>query len=202
MPTLRHQLDLERCPHCRVDRPSLTKVHQAQTNDYTGASQRCWRVYACARCGGLVTAAAPNWDSAISECYPAAATADSSLPPRARDYLQQSLNSLHTPAGAVMLAASAVDAMLKAKAYKNGSLYSRIDKAAEDHVITNEMAQWAHEVRLDANEQRHADEAVSSPSQEDARRCVDFAVALGQFMFVLPARVEKGISEAKGSDHD
>jgi hypothetical protein len=39
-----------------------------------------------------------------------------------------------------MLSASAVDAMLKVKGYKSGSLYSRIDKAAEDHMITSEMA--------------------------------------------------------------
>ena len=45
--------------------------------------------------------------------------------------------------------------MLKKKEYKKGSLYSRIDKAAEDHLITEEMAKWAHEVRLDSNEPRH-----------------------------------------------
>lgn len=96
-----------------------------------------------------------------------------------------------------MLAASAVDAMLKAKDYRQGSLYARIDKAAGDHLITKEMAGWAHEVRLDANEQRHADEEVPLPTGEDARRSLDFAMALGQFMFVLPARVERGLEEAK-----
>ena len=43
--------------------------------------------------------------------------------------------------------------MLKAKDYTEGSLYSRIDKAVEDRLITKEMAAWAHEVRLDANDQ-------------------------------------------------
>lgn len=51
-----------------------------------------------------------------------------------------------------MLAASAVDALLKLKGYTAGSLYARIEKAAEDHVITQDMAKWAHEVRLDAND--------------------------------------------------
>jgi hypothetical protein len=121
---------------------------------------------------------------------------DESLPPTARSYLDQSLNSLHAPAGAVMLAASSVDAMLKVKGYKGGSLYSRINKAAEDHLITEGMAKWAHEVRLDANDQRHADEAAPLPSAADARKCVDFAMALGQFLFVLPDRVERGLAEA------
>jgi hypothetical protein len=55
-----------------------------------------------------------------------------------------------------MLAASAVDAMLKHKNYTVGSLKDRIDKAAKDHLITSEMAAWAHEIRLDANDERHA----------------------------------------------
>jgi hypothetical protein len=96
-----------------------------------------------------------------------------------------------------MLAASAVDAMLKAKGLKEGSLYSRIDRAALDHVITSEMARWAHEVRLDANDQRHADEAAPLPQQADAKRLVDFALALAQLMFVLPARVQRGIEDAQ-----
>jgi len=95
-----------------------------------------------------------------------------------------------------MLAASAVDAMLKAKNFTTGSLYARIDEAAKKHVITPEMAQWAHDVRLDAKDQHHADDSAPLPTTDDARRAVDFAAALGQFMFVLPARVQRGLSQA------
>jgi hypothetical protein len=98
-----------------------------------------------------------------------------------------------------MLAASAVDAMLKAKDYKKGSLYDRIDKAVSDHLITDDMSKWAHEVRLDANDQRHADEGAPSPNKADAERVVDFARALGDFLFVFPARVTRGISKAAGN---
>lgn len=96
-----------------------------------------------------------------------------------------------------MCAASAVDAMLKDKGYKKGSLYERIDASAKDHVITEEMAKWAHAVRLDANDQRHDDESTSIASQEDGERAIAFTKALGQFMFVIPALVAKGISEAE-----
>ena len=95
-----------------------------------------------------------------------------------------------------MLAASAVDSMLKTKNYRDGSLYARIEQAAKDHLITQDMAKWAHEVRLDANDQRHADELSSLPTQDDARRCVDFAISLAQFLFVLPAQVQRGIADA------
>ena len=91
-----------------------------------------------------------------------------------------------------MLCGSSVDAMLKEKNYKDGSLYKRIDEAAKDHLITSEMAEWAHEVRLDANDQRHADESTELPTQAEAEKCIDFTKALGEFLFVLPSRVERG----------
>jgi len=94
-----------------------------------------------------------------------------------------------------MLTASAVDAMLKAKGYSEGSLYIRIDKASKDHLITEEMAKWAHAVRLDANDQRHADEGSELPTEADAKRSIDFATSLAMFLFTLPARVSKGLAQ-------
>ncbi|MNW06866.1 hypothetical protein D3C71_2033470 [compost metagenome] len=54
------------------------------------------------------------------------------------------------------------------------------------------MAAWAHEVRLDANDQRHDDEDGALPDEADARKSIEFATALAQFLFVLPARVARG----------
>jgi hypothetical protein len=96
-----------------------------------------------------------------------------------------------------MLAASAVDAMLKEKGLKDGSLYNRIEQAAANHLITPGMAEWAHEVRLDANDQRHADENAPLPTSDDAQRIVEFASALAEFLFVLPARVQRGREAAQ-----
>jgi hypothetical protein len=112
--------------------------------------------------------------------------------------LYQAINSLHAPAGAVMLAASSVDAMLKSKGYADGSLYDRINKAAQDHVITNDMAKWAHQVRLDANDQRHADQKANLPSEADAKKSIDFTQALGMILFVLPARITIGLKDSEG----
>lgn len=91
-----------------------------------------------------------------------------------------------------MLCASSVDAMLKEKNYKKDNLKTRIDEAANDHLITSEMAEWFHEIRLDANDQRHADESAELPTRPEAQKCIDFTRALGEFLFVLPGRVERG----------
>lgn len=94
-----------------------------------------------------------------------------------------------------MLAASSIDAMLKEKGYTQGNLYPRIEQAAKDHLITKGMAKWAHQVRLDANAQRHADEDVRLPTTDEARKTINFARAFGEFLFVLPAMVEQGLEE-------
>lgn len=197
MPTLQNELELNRCPHCNVDNPRLSLLHRTSTSTHKGTNKRDWVFYGCSRCGGVVIAASTGGERGeAEEIYPAPQKIDDSLPDRAKRYLEQAVNSLHAPSGAVILAASAVDAMLKAHGYVKGSLYSRIDKAKEDHLITEGMAKWAHEVRLDANDERHADEEAAMPETEDARRAVDFARALGEFLFALPARIKRGIKEA------
>ena len=194
---LHKQLELPKCPHCHVVKPLLDICFEATTHNHSGSFPRNWKVYKCSTCGGLVTAFALEGIDVVVEFYPKLALTDTAIPDPARTFLTQAIDSLHTPAGAVMLAASSVDAMLKTKGYKDGTLYTRINKAVEDHLITSEMAKWAHEIRLDANEQRHADENALLPSDEDAKKCVDFANALGEFLFVLPARVARGLKEAK-----
>jgi hypothetical protein len=187
---LTSQLELDRCPHCQVDKPSIHQVWNCNTRNYDERNLRYWGIYCCSRCGGVILAASLDQKGFVNELYPPSINVDETIPQKARTYLSQALQSLHAPAGAIMLCASSVDAMLKEKGYKNDSLYNRIDKAVKDHLITKEMAQWAHEVRLDANDERH-------PDENNAKKCVNFVLALGQFLFVLPAQVERGLTEAK-----
>ena len=185
-------LALSRCPHCNVAHPHLARVYGPVSSiSVNGQISRWWNLYKCDSCGGMVIAASEHKEGKVNEMYPKAVVVNESIPEPANTYLNQAIESLHAPAGAVMLSASAVDSMLKIKGFKVGSLKQRIDEAATNHLITSEMAAWVHEVRLDANEQRHADENVSLPNDVDAKKSVSFALALAEFLFVLPARVER-----------
>jgi hypothetical protein len=187
------QLVLERCPHCSVAKPNLVLQWTTKTASHANRNHRDWAVYRCQTCGGLVMCAGPDGAGLlVTEMYPSVMSVSSDLPERARAYLQQAVETIHAAAGSVMLAASAIDAMLKAKNLTTGSLYDRIDAAAANHLITAEMAAWAHEVRLDANDQRHADTSAQLPGEDDAKKAIAFASALGEFLFVLPARVVRG----------
>jgi hypothetical protein len=123
--------------------------------------------------------------------YPSIETVDVELPQKARTYLRQAIASLHAPDGAAMLAGSAVDAMLKAKGLESGSVYSRIDEAVRQNILTREMGDWAHEVRLGSNRPRHADEQDPHVTHEEAKQSIEFTKTLGVVLFVLPSRVAK-----------
>lgn len=199
MPNLDTNLIINRCPHCNIDNPNLILNTRFETIAHNNTNQRTWGIYVCQRCGGVTTASAREDNQTrkmvINEFFPSAVKVEDCLPERAKAYLEQAIDSQHAPAGAIMLAASSIDSMLKNKGYINGNLYSRIDKAAKDHLITLEMATWAHEVRLEANDQRHADEEPELPDSKAAKKVIDFA--LSQFLYVLPSKVEKGIKQAK-----
>ena len=194
---LKPQLPLTRCPHCSTDQPSLTRLGSYETTDNYG--QRCgfWSVYKCARCGGLVTASAEKDGHIVKECYPGTEQVNAAIPSPAIDYFRQAMESIHAPAGAVLLAANAVDSMLRAKGHSDGPLLSRIDKAAEDHLITKDIAKWAHQVRLDMNDQMDTHEAVPLPSENDARKTLHFVEAFANFLFVVPAMVTRGLEESE-----
>jgi len=192
---LEGRLALPRCPYCGIANPYLARAHQLDTNGSGGA--RAWSVYICTVCGGVVLAASDRGHGGrVSDCYPSLQGLSQHIPERPREFLRQARESLSQPVGAIMLCASAVDAILKGHGLKDGSLYDRIDKAKDQGLITDGMAKWAHQVRLDANDQRHADDAAPLPSQKDAELCLSFALALAEVLYVIPARVTRGVEDS------
>jgi len=193
---LEGRLALPRCPYCGIANPFLARAHQLDTNGSGGP--RAWSVYICTVCGGVVLAASDRGHGGpVSDCYPSLRGLSEHIPERPREFLRQAGESLGQPVGAIMLCASAVDAILKDHGLKDGSLYSRIDQAKEQGFITDGMAKWAHQVRFDANDQRHADEAAPLPSQKDAGLCLSCALALAEVLYVIPARVTRGVKDSK-----
>ncbi len=184
---------IDRCPYCSVRLPNMFRATSFTTTISNGA-KRSWQIFQCGTCGGAVLLETiPNTSEYTSMLPGQNEQLDESIPPRALEFLRQAIESKFSPSGSIMLCASSVDAMMKNIGYKEGNLYSRIEKAKDDHKITEEMSQWAHKVRLDSNEQRHDDEEIPLPVITDAENCIEFTLALGQFLFVLPARISKGL---------
>ena len=200
-------LDIKQCPHCSISVPNL--VFQTAILYPAGRSDDVegWAIYQCATCHNVVCAKRTFYVPAYTRqpsqymltqsqqtyaVIPAAKTVDSDLPDRPKRYLEQAISSLNAPDGAVMLAGSAIDSMLKIKGYVEGSVYQRIEKAVGDNVLTIEMREWAHAVRLESNKPRHADLDEPHSSRQLAEQTIGFAQALGEYLFALPARIERG----------
>lgn len=195
-PRLTEQLTaVANCPHCGVNAPVLARVwtssHQVPRADGQPAS--VWGAYRCTTCGHVVTAKGtpgdPVANSIIVAYFPAVWAPDDALPESVANYLRQARNTLANPDASVVMSAAAIDAILKDNKLSDGSLYTRIEKAVQEGLLTKRMAEWAHRVRLDANNPRHADAKSPHMSQDDARRAFDFAEALGAFLYVLPGRM-------------
>jgi DNA-directed RNA polymerase subunit RPC12/RpoP len=192
------RLDLNRCPHCNIANPNITATVQFEAQGANGGYVRIWKGYVCQSCGGAILASMrKGGDDIALQFFPETKIVEECIPERARAFLNQALETLQSPAGSIMLSASSIDAMLKDKGYKEGNLYNRIEDAAKNHLITDDMSTWAHQIRLEANDQRHADENVNLPTQEDAKRIVEFALALAEILYVLPNKVIKGIESTR-----
>jgi len=185
-------LKLDRCPSCGVAKPMLTRIWAV-----VATANHFYATYGCSWCPGVIFVRAAHDGGELLQCWPPIGSVPKEVPDRPREYLRQAQESLSQPAGSLMLCASGLDAMLKDKGLKDGSLFSRIKQAAEQHLITSDMTKWAHQIRLEANDQRHADDEATLPTEEEARRCLTFALALAEILYVLPARVTRGIEETK-----
>lgn len=101
MTTLLNHLIIKRCPHCRVDNPNITENFNLITQNFDGGNLRYWRIYVCSRCGGVITAASDQQKGWVRELYPSEIVVDDCLPNKAKVFLNQAIDSLHAPSGAI-----------------------------------------------------------------------------------------------------
>ncbi len=209
---------LDRCPQCGTARPTLLlrTVMYVPEEDFAGGIPTLgWAIYQCTSCRNpvccqgylpfstdarVVRNLLNRQCPAAVEIIPHKSHSLDDWPERAAAYMRQALESLAAPDGAVMLAGSAVDAMLKHKGLVKGSVYDRITQAVEQNLLTSEMGEWAHSVRLAANSPRHADLDDPHATTVEAQSSLDFVTALGQFLYTLPERVRRGREAANSSD--
>lgn len=189
-------LKLNNCPHCLVDLPNLIRKQLFDTNSDENNEAQKWGLYVCQRCGGAILAVTYPPSDEIAETFPAIETVNLSLPEQVKRFLGQAIRSLTIPDASVVMSGSAVDAMLKEKGLEKGSVYVRINEAVQAGILTEEMGKWAHQIRLESNNPRHADKDSQPATLTDAKRSVEFAKVLGEFLFILPSKVEKGIQNS------
>ena len=191
---------LDRCPWCKTATPTL----ENKGNIKIDVNSRVWCFYQCSKCLNIVMALhrlsdRGTIDPGILDHLPKNEfTIDDNIPGRARALIQEAHDTIHSPNASIMVSASALDIMLHeiGRPKSEGSLNRRIEIAAEQQQITEAMAQWAHQVRLEANDSRHPDgDGDRVASTDDAEQSLEFVISLAEILFVLPARVQRGIDQ-------
>ena len=78
---------------------------------------------------------------------------------------------------------SALEAALKDKFPDlSGTLFERIQKAAEHNALTPDLAEWAHEIRIEGNQAAHEDQPYQ---REDAERLEAFTDMVFRYLFTF-----------------
>ncbi len=197
------------CPHCgtRSVGFTITSEHRAHMT-----SSDLWDTLAfCHQCsrGILATFKTPahvkpkslvGSKAGISPLNispsPPSTGAPQHVPDNVAEYYRQGMDNLQgnwTAAG--MMFRKTLDIGLKVKFPDiSGSLKARIDAAAERGGLTADLAEWAHQIRLDGNVAAHEEE----PSEEeDAQRLCAFTRLVLLYLFSLPGMLEKARSDAE-----
>lgn len=72
-----------------------------------------------------------------------------------------------------------------------GNLKDRIDQLRAKGIITEHLAAWAHEIRLDGNEALHEGDIGDPDAPEQAKKYVAFLELLLHVTFELPETIKK-----------
>ena len=99
-------------------------------------------------------------------------------------------SSINANRAAVLMARTALEATAKNKGVTSGSLYEKIDELAAGNIITGQLAQEAHEIRLLGNEMAHGD--PSTPvSGEDVSDILGFLDTVLDYVYQQPIAIQK-----------
>jgi hypothetical protein len=189
-------IDLENCPHCQIANPLLVLHWFAPSGDIQ--LNGGWGVYSCSKCLRCILTWAPTVGE-IQHIWPQSMILPDDIPPRAHRALREAIKITGVaPSASIISSARAVEFMLDAKGICVGTgkkLYAKIEEAAAQQIIIPDMKTWAHEIRLAANDERHPD--LDDATTDEAQQCVEFALALAQNLFVLPARIKRGLEKVR-----
>lgn len=91
-----------------------------------------------------------------------------------------------------VMARSALQFVVRDKGARQGKLKAQIDELGKAGILHPLMENWAHEVRLLANESAHPNAPVPSEvTPEDAKDIVSFLDFLLFYLYDLPAQIDQ-----------
>ncbi len=199
------QLSLE-CPHCRTQKIGFAPM---SATDVKPGERKALLFLKCEGCGqGLVAVIEDTaqhvhiWmqgqrsnPGPIQDTYPkmSAIKTPADVPPEVQRAFLSGMDNLSRAGGAnaaAIMFRRAVEIAAKKinpNSPKEDNLKKRIDDLSPD-IATPAMKEWAHHVRLDANEAAHEPEEFS---EDDAKKLHVFAEMFLTYAYTLPAMLKR-----------
>jgi len=177
------------CPHCKTLVDAQVVAHAA--NSY---------ILKCLSCENRCFAEDRGWIDAKTKkqvynvVYPVAPPKDDpTIPPEVqRDYIEAVM--CHN-IGACRATAAMCRRTLQTSAVQKGAskkrLIDQIDELLAKNIISPQLADWAHEIRLWGNIGAHPDEdGLEDISADDAQEIMDFTTEYLEHVYSMPARIQ------------
>ena len=148
----------------------------------------------------LRTANLPNSRLTSMVPSPEKVAAPAHTPDNIAHFFKQGASSLeagsHDAAGAMFR--KTLETSLKEKFPDiKGTLKKRIDKAAQDHKLTPDLADWADHIRFEGNEATHGEEPYKA---EHAREVKAFTELVLMYLYMLPGMLEE--ARQRGAENE
>ena len=197
------------CPHCHTKSVAFNMIHQFAV---PSSGNSLWNVFViCAGCGvGAIALFQSNsghdpqnyiynrpQDFEIQNFWPKpeAPEAPEHLPPNIKAFYLQAAENVgrnYDAAGAMFR--KALDVTLKIICPEaTGRLVDRIDKAVELGKLTENLGEWAHEIRVGGNEAAHDEDPFT---EDEARNLHHFTEWVLMYVFTLPGMMAERRGEA------
>lgn len=191
------------CPYCHTKaqfnfasnkEPVVT--HSARVNpvDEKSSMQRNdIAMYKCCVCGGPLFIRAYGTQTSQLEVYPVnIPTASTDIPEKIRNIYLEALRcfSVHAWNATATMCRRAVQECILEKGGTGKMLYNQIDDLATKRVITEDIKEWAHELRILGRDAAHAD-VPTDVGEKEAKFAVEFTEELLNYVYVLKARLTR-----------
>ncbi len=182
---------LPECPHCHSREITFYLLAQTGFHPYVSA-------WICANCkrgiyleGHVINHNGNFPFKAFNTCYPAPdiERAPEFTPEQAAHDFEEAASCLRTGnyKAASIMARASLEAAVKSLEAKGNNLKEKINDLAARHIITPDLADWAHEIRTIGNNAAHDG---TPHTKQDAEDIIDFAEMLYIYLFTLPGRIK------------
>jgi hypothetical protein len=172
--------DVLLCPHCGIH--STISLRTSFGSHY---------IYTCDRCDKLTLLVIENRE--VTDQYPKRVPKiDSSIPQDAANDYVEAIKCFDVGANkaSVAMCRRALQASLIQKGAGKGKLVDQIDELFDKGIITEDIKNWAHEIRLTGNVGAHPDQdGLGNVTPQDAEELIKFIEEYLNYVYIMPAKV-------------